>query len=193
MIRSLYEWTLRLAARPYALWALFGIAFIESSVFPIPPDIMLIPMVLAARDRAFLIAAVCTAGSVIGGWLGYYIGAALWDAVALPVLEFYRYADKIDLFRDYYQEWGGWAVFIAGVTPVPYKVATIVSGALDLDPATFTVASVLSRGLRFVVVAGLLYYFGAPIKAFIEKNLNALGVAFVVLLLGGFLAVKFLL
>jgi membrane protein YqaA with SNARE-associated domain len=188
MLRRLYDWTLELSAHRHAIWLLAIVAFVESSVFPIPPDIMLIPMVLAARDKAWMIAAVCTAASVAGGMLGYVIGAFFFDAVGQPVLEFYHYASRFDEFRAAYNTWGAWAVFTAGITPFPYKIITILSGVTGLDPVVFTVSSVLARGLRFFLVAALLWKFGAPIRQFIEARLGLLFILLVVLLLGGFLA-----
>lgn len=191
MVRRLYDWTLRLSAHPQAIWALAAVAFIESSVFPIPPDIMLIPMVLAVRARAWRIAFVCTGASVLGGMAGYAIGYAAFETVGRPMLDFYGYGPKFDQFRDYYNDWGAWAVFIAGVTPFPYKVITILSGVTGLDLPIFTLSSILARGLRFFVIAGLLWYFGEPIRLFIEKYLNWLAVAFVVLLVGGFVLLRY--
>ncbi|MDX9861775.1 MAG: YqaA family protein [Rhodospirillales bacterium] len=193
MLRALYDWTLRLSGHPRALWALAAVSFIESSVFPIPPDVLLIPMVLAARARAWRIAAVCTAASVAGGWLGYAIGYGAFEALGRPLFEFYGYTARFEEFRGLYNEWGAWAVFIAGVTPFPYKVITILSGLTGLDLAVFTVASVLARGLRFFMVAGLLWHFGEPIRAFIERYLNLLAMLFVALLLGGFVVVRYVL
>ena len=193
MLRSLYDWTLKLSAHPRALWALAAVSFIESSVFPIPPDVMLIPMVLAARQRAWRIAAVCTVASVIGGMLGYAIGYTAFEAIGRPMLDFYGYGPKFDEFRGMYNDWGAWAVFMAGVTPFPYKVITILSGLTGLDLVVFTIASILARGLRFFLVAGLLWYFGDPIRRFIEKYLNWLAIAFVILLAGGFAAVRYML
>ncbi len=191
MLRRLYDWTLDLAGHRHALLALALVAFVESSVFPIPPDVLIIPMVLAARDKAWKIAFVCTAASVLGGIFGYAIGALLFDQVGSPVLNFYGYAERFDDFRDYYNDWGAWAVFIAGLTPFPYKVITILSGVTGLDLLVFTIASILARGMRFFIVAGLLWYFGEPIRAFIEKRLGFLFVIFVILLVGGFVLVKF--
>lgn len=182
-----------LSTRPYAIWMLAAISFIESSVFPIPPDVLLIPMVLAARTRWLKIAFVCTVASVLGGMLGYAIGFFLYEGVGRPVLEFYGYAKKFAEFQGSYNEWGAWIVFIAGVTPFPYKVITIASGVTQLDIVTFSVASVLARGLRFFVVAALLWWIGPPIRAFIEKRLGLVFTVFVVLLIGGFVALKFLL
>ena len=191
MLRTLYDWTLLQSRHRHALWALAAVAFIESSVFPIPPDVLLIPMVLAARDRAWRFAAVCTLASVLGGMLGYAIGYMAFEALGKPLLDFYGYTSKFYEFRDYYNEWGAWAVFIAGTTPFPYKVITILSGLTGLNLVVFTIASILARGLRFFLVAGLLWRFGAPIRTFIEKYLNILAVLFVVLLVGGFVLLKY--
>ncbi len=193
MIRRLYDWTMSLAAHRQALWALAAISFIESSVFPIPPDIILIPMVLAAREQAWKFALVCTVASVLGGLAGYGIGYYLFDALGMPLLEFYGYGDKFSQFQSYYNEWGAWIVGGAGLTPFPYKVITIASGVTALDPVVFSIASILSRGARFFLVAGLLWYFGEPIRIFIEAHLGKLATAFFVLLLGGFVAIKYIL
>lgn len=192
MIRALYDWTIRLAEHPRAIWALAFVAFIESSVFPIPPDILMIPMILAAPRRAFVIATVATVCSVLGGMFGYWIGAVLYDTVGLPVLEFYGKTDNFETFSQTYNEWGAWAVLIAGVTPFPYKVVTILSGSTGLDLVVFTLASVLARGLRFFVVAALLWKFGAPIRDFIERRLGLMFTLFVLLLIGGFAVLKVL-
>jgi membrane protein YqaA with SNARE-associated domain len=192
MLRGLYDWTMDLASRPNAVWALAAVAFIESSVFPIPPDVLLIPMVLAARNRAWRFAAICTIASVLGGMFGYAIGAGLYEGVGKPILEFYGYAAKFSDFTARYNEYGGWIVFIAGVTPFPYKVITIASGVTDLDLATFSIASVLSRGLRFFLVAALLYWIGPPIRDFIERRLGLVFTVFCILLIGGFVLLKFL-
>ena len=191
MLRPAYDWTMAQAEKPYALWMLALIAFVESSFFPIPPDILLIPLVIAARDRAFLIAAVCTAASVAGGLAGYAIGALLFDTIGASVLNFYGYLDKFNEFQASYNAWGAWIVFGAGLTPFPYKVITIASGVSGLDLTVFMVASTLSRGLRFFIIAGLLWYWGRPIKRFIDANFGWLSVAFFVLLLGGFAVLKY--
>jgi len=191
LLRRLYDWTMGLAAHPRATWALAAVSFIESSVFPIPPDVLLIPMVLADRTRAWRIALVCTAASVLGGLLGYVIGHFLYHEIGKPILDFYGYAPEFKEFQATYNAWGAWAVFIAGVTPFPYKVITILSGVTGLDVFIFTVASILSRGLRFYVVAWLLWRFGPPIKDFIERRLHLLFWLFCALLVGGFVLVKF--
>jgi membrane protein YqaA with SNARE-associated domain len=181
-----------LAAHRHALVALFLIAFIESSIFPIPPDVILIPMVLAARDQAWRIALVCTVASVIGGLAGYGIGSFLFEEIGRQVIELYQYGEKFTEFQVKFNEWGAWAVFIAGITPFPYKVITIVSGASGLDLPVFFVASILARGLRFFVVAWLLWKYGEPIRLFIEKRLGILFIFFSVLLVGGFVLLKYI-
>jgi membrane protein YqaA with SNARE-associated domain len=192
MIRALYDWTMRLAAHRHATPALAVVSFVESSIFPIPPDVMLIPMVLAERRRAWWIATVCTVASVLGGLAGYAIGYFLWETIGEPIMSFYGYAEKFDSFSARYNEWGAWIVFIAGVTPFPYKVITIASGVTQLSLPIFIACSVVARGLRFFVVAGLLYWFGPPIKDFIERRLGLMFTIFVVLLVGGFVVIKLL-
>ncbi len=193
MLQRLYDWTMGLAGHRHALWALAVISFVESSVFPIPPDILLVPMVLANRRRAMRIALVCTAASVAGGMAGYAIGYFLFDAVGRPLLEFYGQVDTFEAFRESYNAWGAWIVAGAGITPFPYKVITIASGVTGLDLVTFTVASLVSRGVRFFLEAALLWYFGPPIRGFIEKNLGAVVTASFALLVGGFVLAKFVL
>ena len=192
MLTRLYNWTMDLAAAPYALWALALVAFAESSVFPIPPDVMLIPMVLVARARAWVIAGVCTIASVVGGIAGYGIGYFLYEAVGQPIIAFYAYEHQFVEFQDLYAEWGAWIVAGAGFTPIPYKIFTIASGLAQLDITTFTLASLLSRGARYFLVAALLWYFGPPIRAFIEGNLRLLVTLFFVLLAGGFIVLRYL-
>ncbi|MAX74957.1 MAG: cytochrome B [Nioella sp.] len=192
MIRRLYDWTLGLAEHRYALVALAIVAFLESSVFPIPPDLLLIPMIIAAPHRAFMIAGICMVASVAGGLLGYWIGYSVFETVGRPVLEFYGKDAYFDEFATRYNEYGAWMVLIAGVTPFPYKVITILSGSTGLSLPVFIVASVIARGLRFFIVAALLWKFGAPIRDFIERRLGLMFILFVILLLGGFYVVKFL-
>lgn len=192
MIRKLYDWTLSLAGHPRALWALAVIAFVESSFFPIPPDVLMIPMIIAAPTRAFRIAAVATVASVLGGLFGYAIGALLFETVGQPILDFYGKADAFDSFATRYNDWGAWAVLIAGVTPFPFKVITIASGATGLSLPVFILSAVLARALRFFVVAALLWKFGPPIRDFIEKRLGLMFVIFCILLIGGFYLVRYL-
>ena len=192
MIRRLYDWTLGLAEHRYALVALAIVAFLESSVFPIPPDLLLIPMIIAAPRSALMIAGICMVASVAGGLLGYWIGYSVFETVGRPVLEFYGKDAYFDEFATRYNEYGAWMVLIAGVTPFPYKVITILSGSTGLSLPVFIVASVIARGLRFFIVAALLWKFGAPIRDFIERRLGLMFILFVILLLGGFYVVKFL-
>lgn len=193
MLRALYDWTIRLGGHPHAVWMLAFVAFIESSVFPIPPDVLLIPMVLAVRARAWRLAAVCTLASVAGGFLGYGIGALLFEAIGRPIIEFYGFEHAFARFTDRYNEMGAWIVAFFGVTPFPYKVITIASGVTHLDPFTFGIASLVSRGARFFLVAGLLWYFGPAIRAFVEKYLGWLALLFFLLLIGAFVVLKFVL
>jgi membrane protein YqaA with SNARE-associated domain len=191
MLRRLYDWTMELGERPGAMWALAAVAFVESSVFPIPPDVLLIPMVLAARAKWWRMAALCTAASVLGGLAGYAIGAFLFDAVGRPVLEFYSQTGSFEAFRESYNQWGAWIVGGAGLTPFPYKVITIASGATGLDLGIFMAASVVSRGLRFFLEAWLLWYIGPPVRHFVEKNLGLAFTVFLAALLGGFVVVRY--
>ncbi|MGJ8617125.1 MAG: YqaA family protein [Sulfitobacter sp.] len=192
MIKRLYDWTLGLAQHPRALWALAIVAFIESSVFPIPPDIIMIPMIIAQPRRAWLIAGVALVASVLGGLLGYAIGAFAFETLGQPILAAMGKADAMAEFSGRFNDMGFWAVLVAGVTPFPYKVITIMSGWTGMPLGTFIVTSILARGLRFFIVAGLLWQFGAPIKDFIEKRLGLMFTLAVVLLMGGFALVKYL-
>lgn len=192
VIRSLYNWTLRMAEHRHALWVLALVSFIESSVFPIPPDILMIPMILAAPRRAFVIAGIATVSSVLGGLFGYWIGAVLFDSIGQPILAFYGQKAHFDTFSQNYNAWGAWAVLIAGVTPFPYKVITILSGSTGLNLWVFLIASIVARGLRFFLVAALLWKFGAPIRDFIERRLGLMFTVAMALLVGGFYGVKLL-
>ncbi|WP_170348799.1 MULTISPECIES: YqaA family protein [Ruegeria] len=192
MLRSLYDWTIRLAEHPHALWALAFVAFIESSVFPIPPDVLMIPMILARPSRAWLIASVALVFSVLGGLLGYAIGAFFYESLGQPILESMGKAHAMEEFNTRFNDFGFWAVLAAGVTPFPYKVITIMSGWTGMPLGTFIATSILARALRFFMVAGLLWGFGEPIRAFIEKRLGLMFTLFVILLFGGFFVVKYL-
>jgi membrane protein YqaA with SNARE-associated domain len=192
MLRRLYDWTMNQATRPGAKSFLAFIAFIESSVFPIPPDVLLIPMVLADRKHAWRIAFICTIASVVGGALGYVIGSFFFDVIGQPILDLYGYTDQFERFKLAYNEWGGWIVAFFGLTPFPYKVITIASGVTHLDFLIFMVASILSRAARFFLVAGLLWKFGEPIRTFIEKYLGLLTFLFFVLLFAGFISLKYI-
>jgi len=192
MLRSLYDWTMSLAAHPRALWALAIIAFIESSVFPIPPDALMIPMIIAAPRRAFLIAGVAAVSSVLGGLLGYAIGALAYEQIGQPILAALGKEDAMAEFAVRFNGVGFWAVLIAGLTPFPYKVITIMSGFTAMPLATFVITSIVARAGRFFLVAWLLYRYGAPIRDFIERRLGLITILFVVLLLGGFFATRYL-
>lgn len=192
MLRGLYDWTMAQAEHKHALWVLAAVAFVESSVFPIPPDVIMIPMILAAPHRAWLIALVATIASVLGGILGYGIGAFFFESIGQPLLESMGKADKISEFNARFNGVGFWAVLIAGITPFPYKVITIMSGWTAMPMATFLTTSVIARALRFFIVAFLLKTFGSPIREFIEKRLGLVFTLFVALLLGGFLLVRYL-
>ncbi len=193
MPRRLYDWTLSKAESPHAIRILAAVAFVESSIFPIPPEILLIPLVLAAPTRAWWIAAVCTVWSVLGGMAGYAIGYMAFEEIGRPLLDFYGKVDYFEAFKIKYNEWGAWAVLVAGVTPFPYKVITITSGATQFDLAVFTISSIVARGARFFIVAALLWKFGPPIRAFIEERFGLMTVIFFTALTGGFVVLKYLL
>lgn len=192
MIKRLYDWTISLAQSRHALWALGIVAFVESSFFPIPPDVLMIPMILARPRQAWLIATIALVGSVLGGLFGYFIGAFLFDSVGQPVLAFYGKDILFDDFAARYNDYGPWAVLIAGVTPFPFKVITILSGSTGLSLPVFIVSSIIARAIRFFLVAALLWKFGDPIRDFIERRLNLVFIAFIVLLIAGFYGVKYL-
>lgn len=191
-MKALYDWCMKLVSGKYALPALCAVSFIESSFFPIPPDIFLIPLILANRTKAFRIAFWTTVFSVLGGLFGYAIGYYLYNSVGVAILDFFNYRTKFEEFRHLYNNWGAWIVFGAGVTPFPYKIITIASGTTHLNLMVFVIASIIARGLRFFLIAGLLWKFGEPMKTYIEKNLGWLSVVFFVLLIGGFFLIKFM-
>ncbi len=190
-LKKLYNWVLHWAYTPYALPALFLIAFAESSFFPVPPDVLLIVLCLSKRRRAFSYAMVCTAGSVFGGMLGFFIGMNFWH-IGRDILFHYINEDVFQTVRNYFLQYQAWAIAIAGFTPIPYKVFTISAGFFRVDFTVFVVASLLSRGARFFAVATLIYIFGEPIKKFIDRYFNILTYIFIILLIGGFLVVKYL-
>ena len=192
MLRKLYDWTMSLAATRHAEKALFGVSFAESSFFPIPPDVLLIPMTLANPRGWIRLAAICTAASVIGAFLGYAIGMFLYESIGVWILEAYGAADKFQRITEWYNTWGGWGVLFAAITPFPYKVITIMSGGTGMPLATFIVTSILARALRFFIVAALLWKFGAPIRDFIERRLPLVFTVFVVLLFGSFFLLRYL-
>ena len=192
MIRRLYDWVIGLAGHRHAIPAMGVVSFAESSFFPIPPDVMLVPMVLARRDKAFTIAAVCTVTSVLGGLVGYAIGYYLFETIGAWVVKLYSLQGALDNFRLGFERYGVWIILIKGLTPIPYKLVTIASGAAHFDLFTFVWASILTRGARFFLVAWLLWKFGEPIRAFIERRLTLLTWLFLIALVGGFVAFRYL-
>jgi len=188
--QRLYDRCMAWLATPAGPWVLFGIAVAESSFFPIPPDVFLIALAIAAPRRAYRFALICSVGSVLGGILGYGIGHGFMDAVGQRILEFYGLTDKYLLVQDLYQRYDAWAVGAAGFTPIPYKLFTIAAGAFRIDFPTFVLASLLSRSARFFLVAGLIHRFGPPIRTFIDRYFNLLSILFMVLLVGGFFLVQ---
>lgn len=191
-MNRLYSRVLALAASRHAMWAMAAVSFAESSFFPLPPDILLIPMILARPRRAWLIAAVCTAASVLGGLLGYAIGYFLFDAVGRPVLEFYHAMDKYEALKAAFAQWGAWIIVLKGLTPIPFKLVTIASGVAQFDLTAFVLASFVSRSLRFFLLAALLWRFGDPVRDFIERRLMLVTSAFAAALVGGFLVLRYL-
>ena len=191
LLKRTYDWTMGLAGHRHAVRWLAIVSFAESSFFPIPPDVMLIPMILAQRARAWMLATLCTCASVFGGIAGYGVGFLLFESAGRPIVELYGYADEFARFQDYYQVYGAWIVAVFALTFLPYKVVTIASGVAALEPVSFIIASVLGRGFRFFATATLLRYFGPQIRSFIEARLGLVTTAFVALLVTGFLIIKF--
>ncbi len=190
MLRWLYDWMLDLASRRQALKALGVLGFLESSIFPIPVDVMIVPMVLAKRGRAWMVGAVATVASVAGGLAGFGIGLFLFEAVGQPLLDFYGYGDRFAQFQDLYREWGAWIVVAGAMTPIPYKVVTIASGVVAMDVVVFTVASILSRGVRFFGLAAMIYLFGPSIRDLLERRFGLVMSATFALMIAGFFAIK---
>lgn len=190
-IKQLYNWVLHWAETPYAVPALFILAFAESSFFPVPPDVLLIALAISIPRKSFKYAAICLVGSVLGGMLGYGIGIYGYETLGKPVIEFYHGQEVMNAIKLKYDQWGFWGILFAAVTPIPYKVFTIASGVFKFDFLLFIVASVIGRSLRFFVVAGLIWKFGEPIRKFIDKYFNLLAFIFCVLLIFGFLLVKY--
>lgn len=193
MFKRLYDWTIGMAESPRAPQALAAVSFAESSFFPVPPDVMLVPMTMAQPKKAWTYAAICTVASVLGGIVGYLIGALLYDTVGAWLIRLYGYGDKMDAFRALYQQHGHWIILIKGFTPIPFKLITIASGLAGYDFLMFVLLSIITRGARFFLVAGVMNRFGAPIRRFIEDNLTLVGIVTVVAIVGGFVVAKTLL
>ena len=192
MLRSLYDWCIRAAEKPYAVWLMGVISFLESSIFPIPPDTMQIPMSLARPDRAWFYAHVCTITSVAGGVLGYAVGALLYDSVGHWLIQHYGYGDKVEAFRAAYAQWGAWIILLKGLTPIPYKIVTITSGFAGYNIFLFILFSLISRAGRFYIVAALLYFYGDQARDIIEKRLGLWVTLSAVIVVVGLIASAFL-
>ncbi len=192
ILRRLYDWVLNWAERKSALWALWFLAFAEASFFPIPPDVLLMAMAVGKPPKAFRFALVCTLGSLMGGLFGYLLGYQFYALVGQPIIDFYAAADHYERVRELFETWNAVAVAIAGFTPIPFKVFTIAAGAFRVNLLTFFVAAAVSRSARFFLVSGLIYYLGPTIKEKIDRYFNQLTILFVVLLVGGFLVLKYI-
>ena len=192
IIKKLYDWVLHWANTPYAVPALFLLAFAESSFFPVPPDVLLIALAISIPKKSFKYAMICAVGSVLGGILGYGIGLYGYEMIGRPIVEFYHGQEKMDTIKLLYANYGFWGVLFAAITPIPYKVFTIASGVFEFNFWSFFAASVIGRSARFFVVAGLIWKFGPSIKNFIDKYFNILCVVFMVLLVGGFILIKYI-
>ena len=190
MLRRLYSWVLHWAETPYGSWALFLLALSESSFFPVPPDVLLIALAVSIPKKSFKYALICTAGSLIGGCLGYLIGWQFMITVGEKIIQLYGLTHKMQYIKELYMQYDAWAIGIAGFTPIPYKVFTISAGAFDINFTVFIIASAISRAARFFLVAWLIYLFGPKIKTFIDKYFNILAITFVVLLIAGFVIIK---
>jgi membrane protein YqaA with SNARE-associated domain len=193
MLRRLYDWVLNWAETPYGTWALFILAFCESSFFPIPPDVLLIALAVGQPKKSLTFALVCSLGSVLGGCLGYLIGWQFMAAIGEKIIAIYGLTEKIDYIQTLYHQYDAWAIAIAGFTPVPYKVFTISAGAFKINFAVFIMASAISRSARFFLVGGLFQVFGPTIKAFIDKYFNILAIIFTLLIVAGFILLKYIL
>lgn len=193
IVRRMYDWVLGWAETPHGSVALFFLAFAESSFFPIPPDVLLIALAISMPTRAFYFAMLCTIGSLLGGIVGYGIGVFGYETIGRPIVEFYHGQEIMAGIKERYDTYGFLGVLAAAITPLPYKIFTISSGVFHFSFAEFMVASIIGRSLRFFVVAGLIWKFGAPIKVFIDRYFNLLAIAFFVILVAGFLLIKYLL
>jgi membrane protein YqaA with SNARE-associated domain len=191
-VRALYDWVLHWAETPYGEVALFVLAFAESSFFPIPPDVLLIALAISIPARSFRFAAITLAGSVLGAFLGYYIGWGLYQSIGVPIIEFYDVVEQFNHVGVMYNDNAFWAITISGFTPIPYKVFTIAAGVFNVNLVILVIASLVGRSARFFLVAALIWKFGKPIKDFIEKYFNLMTILFTVLLVGGFLVIKYL-
>ena len=191
MLRRLYDWTIRLSASKNAPWALAAVSFAESSFFPVPPDVMLVPMTVARPEKAWFYATVCTVASVLGGIVGYLIGALLYDTLGHWLMSLYGYEHGIEEFRALYAEWGAWIILIKGLTPIPFKIVTIASGFAGYNIFWFVILCSITRGARFFLVAGILNRYGEPLKALMERHLGLFAAGFGALIVAGFVVAKY--
>jgi membrane protein YqaA with SNARE-associated domain len=189
MLRRLYNWCIHAADKPYASWLMAAVSFAESSFFPVPPDVMLVPMALARPDKAYRFALMCTIASVVGGIVGYMIGSVLYDTLGLWLIRLYGYGDKVEAFREAYAQYGAWIILLKGLTPIPYKVVTITSGFAAYSLPLFILFSVITRGARFFVLAFLLHRYGPAAREHIEKRLGLWTTVGALVLVGGIVAV----
>lgn len=192
MLRKSYDWAMRQATSPHATRALAVVSFIDSSFFPIPPFALMVPMVLADRLKAWRLAFLCTVSSVLGGYLGYLIGAMLYDVVAQPLLQLYGYTEKFLAFKSWYDTYGGWFIILMGISPFPYKVVTIASGTVHMNLLEFGVASIVARSMRFYVVGGLLWKFGEPMRDILDRHLGKASLALFLFIVGVVASLKLL-
>lgn len=192
-LRRLYEWTMKQAAGPQAEKALAGVSFAESSFFPIPPDVMLVPMILAAPDKAWRLAGICTVASVLGGLLGYAIGYFLYETAGIWLMNLYGMENGVAEFRAMYNEWGAWIILLKGLTPIPFKLVTIASGVAGYNLLWFVVLSTITRAARFYLVAALLYWGGPTLREFVEKRLELVMLGALAAVVVGFVAVEWVL
>jgi len=190
-LRRLYDWTLEQAEKPRAVWVLFAVAFAEASFFPLPPDLLLLPMVYAQRQKAYLFAGLSTLGSVLGGLVGYGIGALAMATLGEWIVATYHLDNAFQYFHDQFNRWGVWVILIKGLTPIPFKLVTIASGVAGLNIGMFLGASIITRGFRFFMIAFLVRRFGEPIRGFIERYLSWVALGFLVLIVLGFLFVLY--
>ena len=192
MLRRLYDWCIAAAYKPYAKWMMGFVSFVESSFFPVPPDVMLIPMALARPDKAYSYAFLCTWTSVLGGVLGYAIGALLYDSVGLWLIGLYGYGDKVEAFREAYNKWGALIILLKGFTPIPYKIVTITSGFAGYNFFLFVVLSLITRGARFFFLAFLLNRYGERARKMLEERLGFWVSIGAIVLVGGIVAALYL-
>ena len=192
IVRSMYDWVLEKSTHRFAAWFLSLIAFLESSIFPIPPDVMLIPMCLGAPKKSFWFATICTVSSVLGGILGYYIGMFFYEAIGQDIISFYQLEPAFLKIQFYFKEYGVWFLLLAGITPIPYKVFAIGAGVFQMVFLPFVLTSIVGRGFRFFLVSLLIYWIGPPVRTWIDRYFNWLMILFGILFIGSFILLKYI-